>query len=75
MQPEDLSGESTQVLVFLPSHRVIQAVPSKRDAVFEPEFIGSGLKEDILAGGETAMKELVKHKMRVYGSAGAAAGS
>ena len=41
-----------------------------------PKFrIGSGLKEDILAGGETAMKELVKHKMRVYGSAGTAAGS
>lgn len=34
--------------------------------------IGSGLKEDIMAGGEVAMKELVKEKMKVYGSAGKA---
>ena len=34
--------------------------------------IGSGLKEDILAGGEISMKELVKYKMRVYGSSGKA---
>lgn len=33
-------------------------------------LIGSGLKEDILAGGEIAVKELVKRKMAVYGSAG-----
>jgi ketose-bisphosphate aldolase len=30
--------------------------------------IGSGLKEDILAGGEISMKELVRYKMKVYGS-------
>ncbi len=35
--------------------------------------IGSGLKEDVMAGGEITMKELVRHKMRVYGSAGKAA--
>jgi ketose-bisphosphate aldolase len=32
--------------------------------------IGSGLREDLLAAGEIAMKELVQHKMSVYGSAG-----
>ena len=35
-------------------------------------IIGSGLKEDIMAGGEISVKELVKDKMRVYGSAGKA---
>ena len=35
--------------------------------------IGSGLKEDILAGGEISMKELVRYKMKVYGSSGKAA--
>ncbi len=34
--------------------------------------IGSGLKEDILAGGEISMKELVRYKMKVYGSSGKA---
>ena len=34
--------------------------------------IGSGLKEDILAAGEIAMKEVVQKKMRVYGSTGKA---
>ncbi len=31
-------------------------------------LLGSGLKEDIFAGGLLAMKELVKQKIRVYGS-------
>lgn len=34
--------------------------------------IGSGLKVDVLAAGEIAMTELVKHKMGVYGSIGKA---
>lgn len=34
--------------------------------------LGSGLKEDLLAGGRLAMQELVKNKMRVYRSAGKA---
>jgi ketose-bisphosphate aldolase len=34
--------------------------------------IGSGLKEDILTGGEISMKELVRYKMKVYGSSGKA---
>ncbi len=33
------------------------------------EILGSGLKVDLLAAGELAMKELVKKKMVVYGSA------
>ena len=38
-----------------------------------PKYVlGSGLKEDILAAGQLAMKELVKKKMVVYKSAGKA---
>lgn len=33
-------------------------------------LLGSGLKEDLFAGGRLQIKELVKEKMRVYGSAG-----
>lgn len=33
------------------------------------EILGSGLKVDLLAGGRLAMKELVRKKMVVYGSA------
>jgi ketose-bisphosphate aldolase len=36
--------------------------------------IGSGLAVDMTAHAETAMQELVKHKMTVYGSAGKAQG-
>ena len=35
-------------------------------------LLGSGLREDILAGGRLAMKALVERKMAVYGSAGKA---
>jgi fructose/tagatose bisphosphate aldolase len=31
--------------------------------------IGSGLKDDIMAGGEIDMKESVKYKIKIYGSA------
>ena len=37
-------------------------------------LLGSGLEEDMLAGGELAMKALVERKMAVYGSAGKAIG-
>jgi ketose-bisphosphate aldolase len=38
------------------------------DRVSPKYAIGSGLHIDILAHGENAMKELVKHKMKIYGS-------
>ena len=55
---------------FLDGMDSVQRSGSKN---ISPKYrIGSGLKEDILAGGEISMKELVKHKMKVYGSSGKA---
>jgi ketose-bisphosphate aldolase len=45
---------------------------SLKDYVSPKFFIGSGLKDDIMAGGEISLKEFVKLKMRVYGSSGKA---
>ncbi len=44
---------------------------SRTDPSLRPyRFIGSGSERDILQAGKMAVKELVKQKMRVYGSAG-----
>lgn len=43
---------------------------STKEYVSPKYLLGSGLKEDVLARGKLAMKELVKRKMEVYGSAG-----
>jgi ketose-bisphosphate aldolase len=42
---------------------------SSKKYVSPKYLLGSGLKEDLFAGGRLQMKELVKEKMKVYGSA------
>jgi fructose-bisphosphate aldolase class II len=49
---------------------------ANQDEYVSPKYaLGSGWSEDILAAGQLAMKEVVKKKMVVYGSAGKADGS
>ncbi len=51
----------------------MEKVKKSNTQYVSPKYrIGSGLKQDIVAGGEIAMRELVKYKMKIYGSAGKA---
>jgi len=51
----------------------MQNVQTSSKGSISPKFaIGSGLKDDIMAGGELSLIEFVKHKMKVYGCAGKA---
>lgn len=53
--------------------RGMQDVLAGNKKYVSPKYLlGSGLKIDLLAGGFSAMKETVKKKMTVYGSAGQA---
>lgn len=45
-----------------------EVLDSTKEYVSPKYLLGSGLKTDIFAGGKLAMKELVKRKMKVYGS-------
>lgn len=51
----------------------MKSILDSNEGYVSPKYLlGSGLKTDILAGGVLAMKETVKSKMTVYGSAGKA---
>ena len=46
------------------------AMAHKGEYISPKNALGSGLREDIMAAGQLAMKKVVKKKIAVYGSAG-----